>query len=178
MDRETLRLHLQSYSSSFREEQSFVDAFLKLLEHPSCYLRTHLPGHLTGSAFIVSPDHTQVLLIHHAKLNRWLQPGGHADGDENILAVALREMVEETGLEPTHQPSTFFDIDIHSIPARGDFPLHSHYDVRFLFEVDPRKQIFRNHESTDLKWIDLTALSDYTDSASIIRMKEKLLRGH
>lgn len=90
---------LLQYITLFTEEQPFVSSFLQLLQSPDCYQRTHLPGHLTGSAWIVDTTRQNVLLTHHAKLNRWLQPGGHADGDEDIAGVALREAEEETGVK-------------------------------------------------------------------------------
>ncbi|MDZ7646212.1 MAG: NUDIX hydrolase [Cytophagales bacterium] len=94
-----------------------------------------MPGHITGSAWIVDPSNTQALLVHHAKLNKWVQPGGHADGDENILQVALREAEEETGLKNFKVLSDPpFDVDIHLIPERADFPEHFHFDIRYLLK--------------------------------------------
>jgi len=175
MDRVELVHHLKQHSTSFQEEKDFIDRFLSLLTHPSCFERTHLPGHITGSAWIVDPNRTQVLLVHHAKLNKWMQPGGHADGDENILRVALKEAEEETGLRNltiiNHPP---FDVDIHPIPKRTDFPEHFHYDVRFLLEADPNEGIQVSEESYDVKWIRLDDLEKYSQERSVLRMKEKL----
>jgi len=82
-----------------REEASAVRETVELVTaHPDCLLRSCLPGHVTGSAWIVSPDRSQTLLTLHRKLGKWLQLGGHADGDPNLLAVAMREAVEESGL--------------------------------------------------------------------------------
>jgi 8-oxo-dGTP pyrophosphatase MutT (NUDIX family) len=178
MNRHSLLLQLAQYHSRFEEEQLFVPRFLELLQHPNCFLRTHLPGHLTGSAWIVSGNGDKVLLVRHAKLKRWLQPGGHADGDENIANVAMREMQEETGLAPRQTPTTIFDIDIHLIPARADFPAHDHYDIRYLFEVDEAEPLLINEESSDLQWVRLDELEKYVDSSSILRMKDKLLGGN
>src|SRR5437899_1557771 len=114
------------------EEKSIKTLFLDLLHHPRAYHRDHLPGHITGSSWIVNEDFTKVLLILHAKLGRWLQPGGHADGDEHVLNVAMREAEEETGLSKlTLLGPGIFDLDVHPIPARKDFAAHDHYDVRF-----------------------------------------------
>ncbi|HYG18077.1 MAG TPA: NUDIX hydrolase [Ohtaekwangia sp.] len=172
--RQSLVASLEEYKTSYGDELLFRDRFLKLLEHPRCFHRDFLPGHLTGSAFITDTSAQHVLLTHHAKLDRWLQPGGHADGDEDIFAVALREAREETGLKNlTIMREVFFDIDIHGIPARKDFPAHDHYDVRFLLTADPQEPLQITDESIDLKWVPLDDLESYTDEPSILRMREK-----
>ena len=166
---------LKSYSSDFQVENEFRRRFLKLLEHERAFHRDHLPGHITGSAWIVEPTYQFVLLTHHAKLNRWLQPGGHADGDENVLQVALREAHEETGLKSLAPVSAnIFDIDIHTIPARKDFPEHDHYDIRFLFMAPKDELLLITAESIDLQWVKLFDVASYVaNSPSIMRMAEK-----
>ncbi len=176
-DRKSLISGLRAYHTSYPEEQGFARRFLTLLEHPRCYQRDHLPGHITGSAWIVNPDRSKVVLVQHAKLKRWLQPGGHADGDENIYRVALKEADEETGLTGLKWVGDgIFDIDIHEIPARNDlsFPAHDHYDVRFLFEAPESQELKISHESTDLKWISLASLQDFNPEPSVLRMRSKL----
>jgi len=176
MNRIDLVNSLRDYQTPFQEEKDFILRFLSLLQELPCFERTHLPGHITGSAWITDATHTQVLLVHHAKLNKWVQPGGHADGDENILRVALKEAEEETGLKEFRiiDPSTPFDVDIHAIPARAEFPAHYHYDVRFLLEADPGNSIHVSEESYDVKWIKLSDLEKYNKERSVCRMKEKL----
>jgi 8-oxo-dGTP pyrophosphatase MutT (NUDIX family) len=165
---------LQDYRSSFADEMTFREPFLKLLEHPRCFHRDFLPGHITASAWITDAEGQHVLLTHHAKLNRWLQPGGHADGEEDVLNVALREATEETGLKNfTIRNKNIFDIDIHLIPARGIHFEHYHYDIRFIFQADLHAPLHISEESNDLKWIALHELEKFTTAASLIRMKEK-----
>ena len=176
MDRYQLIEELTQYGSSHPEELLFVTQFKTLLKHPRCFHRDHLPGHITGSAWITNSYFTKVLLVHHAKLNKWLQPGGHADGDENVMNVALRELQEETGLtKAALNRDSIFDIDIHTIPARGDSPEHLHYDVRFLFSTDENDSLTINHESHDIQWVNLSELKKYSKEKSILRMKEKLI---
>lgn len=173
---ESLAERIRHYSTSYPGEVSFVNNFLQLLSHPDAFQRTHLPGHITGSGFIVSEDFTQTLLVHHAKLNKWLQPGGHADGDSDVARVALREANEETGLlNLTLVTTEIFDLDIHPIPARKDFPQHEHYDVRYLAKASLLEKVIVSEESHDVKWVLLHDLEKYTSEKSILRMREKLL---
>lgn len=179
MNRQSLLDFFSEYKTHFPEENLFISQFQNLLVQQNCFERTHLPGHITGSAWIVDASRRQVLLVHHAKLNKWLQPGGHADGDEHVLRVALREAEEETGLKNLAIISeTPFDVDIHLIPARKDLGEHYHYDIRFLIEADPEEQIIVSEESHDVKWISLNVLKDWNQEQSILRMKEKLLRSY
>ncbi len=167
---------LTVYTTKFKEEQPFALQFRELLKSTGCYHRDHLPGHITGSAWIVDEDRTHVLLIHHNNLNKWLQPGGHADGDENVLNVALREANEETGLSNLIQLTPgFFDLDIHPIPTRKGFPEHFHFDVRFLFQASKKDELKISEESSDLKWINLEDIPTLTqNNPSILRMIKKL----
>ena len=175
-DREIFLLEIKGYQTSFQGEWSFKDRFLKLLQHADAFERTHLSGHITGSAFIVSEDFTQTLLVHHVKLNKWLQPGGHADGDVNVSRVALREANEETGLKNlelvTHD---IFDLDIHPIPARKDFPQHDHYDVRYLVRASLSQKIIVSEESNDVKWVLLRELDKFNHENSMLRMRDKIM---
>jgi 8-oxo-dGTP pyrophosphatase MutT (NUDIX family) len=179
MNRESLVRFFSDYQTSYTDEALFIPRFLELLKQTNCFDRTHLPGHITGSAWIVDPSNTQALLVHHAKLNKWVQPGGHADGDENILQVALREAEEETGLKKLRVVNdTPFDVDIHLIPKRADFPEHFHFDIRYFLEASMRDQIIVSNESHDVKWIALDTLEDYNQERSVIRMKIKSLRAN
>ncbi|WP_411839879.1 NUDIX hydrolase [Paracoccus sp. ME4] len=125
--------------------------------------------HITASGFVVSPDRRRVLLMHHAKLDRWLQPGGHCDGSANTLEVARRELREETGLSQARLVTrAIVDIDRHLIPARRDEPAHHHVDLRYLFEADPALPISRNQESRALAWVEIDRLEAYTDNPALL----------
>ncbi|NOT74081.1 MAG: NUDIX hydrolase [Cyclobacteriaceae bacterium] len=175
MGRDKVIEDIKSYSGADAKEEDFKKRFLILLEHPHAFERTHLPGHITGSAFIISEDHTQTLLVHHAKLNRWLQPGGHADGDTDVARVAMREANEETGLiHLTLSSPRIFDIDIHPIPQRKDFGAHDHYDIRYLVTGSMDEKIIVSEESHDVKWVKLSELENYTNESSVLRMRDKV----
>jgi 8-oxo-dGTP pyrophosphatase MutT (NUDIX family) len=167
---------LKKYSTSFNDEKQFIDLFLELLKSPDAYQRTHVPGHITGSAFIIDQEREFTLLTHHAKLNKWLQPGGHADGDENVMGVALREAEEETGLKHfTLLLPNIFDLDIHLIPARKDFPEHYHYDIRFLFIASKDEPLVITEESHDLGWKKISDIERLTENnPSMVRMAKKV----
>lgn len=142
--------------------------------HADCLLRSCVPGHLTGSAWIVSADRTRTLLTHHHKLDKWLQLGGHADGDGDLLAVALREAREESGLTRLHAVAAEpFDVDRHLIPARGAEPAHYHFDLRFMIEADPAEPLAISSESKDLAWVDVARVTSLNAEESMARMVRK-----
>lgn len=146
--------------------------------HENCYDRSLLAGHVTGSAWIVDPLRRKTLLTHHAKLHKWLQPGGHADGDSDILRVASREMLEETGLAGVAlRGGGIFDVDAHDIPERKGVPAHVHYDIRFAFEADPAHPLHVSDESHELAWIELDRVASLNTDESVLRMVEKTLAG-
>jgi len=139
--------------------------------HPDCLLRSNLAGHLTGSAFVVDRDRKRLLLIHHKSLDRWLQPGGHADGDPDLAAVARREVLEETGLGDLELlvPGPF-DLDIHTIPEKRGVPAHLHYDVRFLLAAEGSLTLRRaEREVNEAVWVPLKGLAELRLDASVLR---------
>ncbi len=183
MHRQTLLNKLKAYSPENEEELVFRASFLTFMaNNANCFERSLLEGHITGSAWIVNKTGDKALLTHHKKLNRWLQLGGHADGETDIIKVATNEAIEESGLTSlTLVSQSIFDIDIHPIPARGHEPEHLHYDVRFLYEADEHEPLKVSDESHNLGWISFSELAHYTaNNASILRMAEKssLLSGN
>ncbi len=158
-----------------REEQHRV-RFLDLLKEKNCFLRASLAAHFTASAWVTTPDLTNVLLLHHAKLDRWLQPGGHADGETNLLQVAKKELMEETGINIVNGKGSFFDLDIHTIPERKGVPTHEHFDVRYHFIVDRDVKLHQNEESNQVRWFHVEEVAQVTQKEeSILRMINKTL---
>lgn len=145
-----------------------------LLDHPDCLHRSCLSGHLTGSAWILDEGRTRTLLTHHRKLGKWLQLGGHADGDPDLAAVALREAKEESGLESIRLLGPdLFDLDIHIIPARRDVPEHLHLDFRFVIKADAQTTVVVSDESLDLAWVPLETVHQLNPEESMLRMVRK-----
>ena len=180
MNREAVMrlLHAHARLPLEPHEAAMTAETLCFVEHyPDCLLRTCAPGHLTGSAWIVNPERTHTLLTHHLKLEKWLQFGGHADGDGDLLAVALREAREESGLTHVRAVSgEIFDVDRHWIPPRKADPGHYHYDLRFLLEADPREPLAISSESKDLAWVELSRVSALNPEESMARMVLKTAR--
>jgi len=177
MHRQELLNLLRQHQTRFMDETSFVRRAMSYVEmHEDVFYRELSPAHVTGSAWVVNPGRDKVLMMHHKKLDRWFQPGGHADGDADILRVALKETVEETGLDESHVrllSEDVFDVDIHAIPTMQGDPAHEHIDIRFLVEVDDDIPVPGNDESHEVMWVSLYEVSSFNNNRSTHRMLEK-----
>lgn len=168
---------LEHHQPADPSEQAFKRQMLELLRlGAGCFDRSHyVPGHFTASAFVLDPSNERLLLIHHKKLDRWLQPGGHIEpGDTNVIEAARREATEETGLlELTLLRDGLFDIDIHEIPAHGGAPSHLHFDVRLLFRASTDAHRI-GAEVHAARWVPLQDITHHTDDSSVRRAVAKL----
>jgi len=177
-----LRAQLAAYAQRQPAHAALADEFSTLLDDPeNPFLRERLAGHFTGSAWLVSADGERVLLTHHRKLDRWLQLGGHADGDRNLARVALKEAEEESGLGGlVLEDGALFDIDKHWIPERRDVPGHWHYDARYVVRAVGSEQFAISEESLALAWREIcdvaAAVIDAPDNDdSLPRMAKRWL---
>jgi 8-oxo-dGTP pyrophosphatase MutT (NUDIX family) len=163
---------LDHYEPVDRAQEDFQRRMLDLIErHPQdAHRRTLLEGHLTASALVVDARFERALLTHHRKLGRWLQLGGHCDGDANLAHVALREATEESGIPDLAVLPTPIDLDIHAIPARGSEPEHFHYDTRFLVVAPPGAIEVLSEESHALRWLASGELASLSADASVRRL--------
>jgi 8-oxo-dGTP pyrophosphatase MutT (NUDIX family) len=156
-----------SHEADRRRMLAFLD------DHPDALARTCADGHLTGSAMVVDPVDRRFLLMLHAKVGRWFQPGGHADGDGALPAVAWREATEETGLVGLALAVPAIDLDVHLVsPPHGP---HLHLDVRYLVVAPPGSVPVGNHESLDLRWVTYDELPDYGVDDGLTRMARTAL---
>lgn len=166
---------IQNYSERYPGEKVAI-TMLSFIEHDTNHFsRTNHHGHFTGSAWIINPDKSKILMTHHKKIGKWLQLGGHADGESDLLKVSQREAIEESGINNFVTISNeIFDMDIHEIPPIGSDPKHLHYDIRFLLQADPDKEsLIISNESHDVAWIPLDKIADYNSEQSIMRMVDK-----
>lgn len=176
MPRARFQTLLEQYTPSAAESTFKTSMQALLADYPNCFDNFLIPpGHFTASAWLVSPDGTQALLTHHIVLNRWLQLGGHADGNPDLLAGALREAHEESGLTRiVPLLRDIYDIDIHDIPENPKRGLgaHKHYDVRFLLYTDQTDYVC-SEESHDLDWFSYDAIITKKVDDSVKRMAAK-----
>ena len=168
---------LEEYIASYPNEKAAITMLEFFNKDKNCFQKDNQDGHFTGSAWIVSPDRSMVLMTHHRKLNMWLQLGGHADGTEDLISVATREAKEESGFnEFVLLSDRIFDLEIHEVPAIADDPVHYHYDVRFLLEADLiDNTIIISDESHDVQWIPLDKVIGLNPESSMQRMVKKTI---
>jgi 8-oxo-dGTP pyrophosphatase MutT (NUDIX family) len=140
--------------------------------------RTYDPGHITASAFVLSPERSELLLVFHGKLAKWLQPGGHVDpSDADVVAAAEREVREETGVVLLEAgPAILFDLDVHPIPERWNEPAHEHFDVRSL-RVAAHRATAAASDALDARWFAFDEIDAAATDASVTRALAKIRRG-
>lgn len=178
---------LAHYRSAFPAEADVVDRIGALVAgHANCFHRECRPGHITGAAWIFSADRRRCLLTHHRKLDRWLQLGGHADGQWLVEEVALREAREESGMSrfdfvPIDGCLMPLDLDVHDIPARVDQSgrliedAHEHHDIRFLLIAHAGQTAHASDESHAIRWFTPDEIFQLTAEESVLRMLDKAL---
>ncbi len=176
-NRQSLLTELKQYKAYDEREDTAVKRTITFLEEePRAFERECLRGHLTASAYVVDESGRYLLLTHHVKLDKWVQLGGHCDGEEDVLEVARREVSEESGLTDYTIQNGIFDVDVHNIPEYKGVPPHEHYDIRYIFVASKLSELLRQEiESKELKWIPIDELEDFwKDSYKISRIRAKL----
>jgi 8-oxo-dGTP pyrophosphatase MutT (NUDIX family) len=179
---ERLLAELQRYDAADAAEERHRGAMVALLAESDAFSRAHFrPGHFTASCYVIDGG-GRLLLHHHRRLDRWLQMGGHVEGDELPELTALREGEEESGLRDLAlAASGIFDLDIHGIPAAKQEPDHDHYDVRYLARTaSPDAIALHREESNDLAWVTLDRAAELmpgSESQRVLHKIERLLRG-
>jgi 8-oxo-dGTP pyrophosphatase MutT (NUDIX family) len=175
---ENLVERLERYRKTNGGQSDTVDLFVAFLQEnrAKSFCRSLAEGHVTASCWLLNRAQTHVLLTHHRKLNRWLQLGGHADGESDPVKVALAEASEESGIKSIRiLTDDIFDIDRHVIPARKNEPEHFHFDFRFAMQTTGSDDYVVSDESHDLRWVAISRMAQYTADESVLRMGEKWL---
>ncbi len=178
MNPDWLLSHLKELQTASDEEARHLQQIIDFVSRQTRFHDRELAcGHVTGSAWIVNPDYSRALLVHHRKLDRWLQPGGHIENDATVLDTALREAREECGLAEVWPVSeAIFDVDVHLIPATGKESAHFHYDVRFLLMTNDEATLMVSEESHAVRWFTADEILALKEGPSIERMVTKMLQ--
>ena len=177
MNRTDLIRALEAHNALDKDEAKHIVATIRLIETTSdCFYRHEMRGHVTGAGLLLSRDGSKILMNHHATLQRWLPFGGHADGSEDILAVATREVFEESGIADFKMVSGgIFDVDVHLIPAnpkKGE-PDHYHHDCLFLFQCTTSEEPVISDESGELRWMEAEEVLKNNQSPAFQRLVTK-----
>lgn len=177
-----LKDRIENYIPFNEQELKDKEEFLKFIDSYNDVLtRDNILGHFSSSAFVVNKERTEMVVVYHKILGGWIYPGGHADGENDLLAVAVREVEEETGLKTKVIDSNIFAIQ--SLPVKGHIKLgkyvsaHIHFDVVYLLEADDKVPlVYREDESKGVKWINLEEAVDETMCDFIRPIHKKLIR--
>lgn len=174
-----LKEQIKNYIPFNEQEEVDKEYFLKFMDtYDNVLTRNNVIGHFTSSAFVVNKERTKMLCVYHI-INGWTYPRGHADGEENLLSVAIREVEEETGLKPKLLDENIFSIQTWAtdgcIKHEKYVPAHIHFDVVYIMEADELETLsFREEESKGVKWIDFKNAAD-KDIVDFIRPIHKKL---
>lgn len=161
-----LKQEITKYIPYNEQEIKDKEYFLKFIDtFDDVLTRDNIFGHFIASAFVLNKEKTKMLVVYHNIFDGWIYPGGHADGESDLLSVALREVEEETGLKAQVLDKNIFSIS--AVPVKGHVKkgkyvsTHVHYDLLYLMEADDREPLtFRADESKGVKWIDLKDATD------------------
>jgi 8-oxo-dGTP pyrophosphatase MutT (NUDIX family) len=171
---------LEGHKAATEEEVASLVRILRFLQEPADpFARANPKGHVTASAVIGRPDGSEFLLVHHRKLARWLQPGGHTESsDASAFDAALREAREETGISRFDTPlgRAILDVDVHAIPAHRREPAHSHFDIRFLLtSTEAVREHAASAEDPDrpMRWVSLEGARALNVDPSLTRALAK-----
>ena len=162
-----LKEQIENYLPFDEQEEKDKEQFLQFINtFDDVLTRKNIFGHITSSAFVVNKERTKMLIVYHIINNGWIYPGGHADGEENLLSVALREVEEETGLKPKVLDESIFSIQsgpvIGHIKREKYVSAHIHYDVIYLMEADDKIPLkYKEDESKGVKWIAFENAMDF-----------------
>lgn len=171
---------LEGHTAATEEEVASLVRILRFLQEPADpFARANPKGHVTASAVIGRPDGSEFLLVHHRKLARWLQPGGHTESsDASAFDAALREAREETGISRFDTPlgRAILDVDVHAIPAHRREPAHSHFDIRYLLtSTEAARDHAASAEDPDrpMRWVSLEGARALNVDPSLTRALAK-----
>ena len=178
----SIKEQIESYTPFNEQEEKDKEQFLEFVNSFDDVLtRKNIFGHFSSSAFVVNKERTKMLVVYHIINDGWIYPGGHADGENDLLSVAVREVEEETGLKTKVLDNSIFGLQ--SLPVRGHIKrgkyvsAHLHFDVIYLMEADDTiPLIYREDESKGVKWVSFEKASDETMCDFIRPIHKKLIK--
>ncbi len=160
-NKEVIMNLLKNHNYIDDKEKESVEKTLDFIENNDIIIgKENEKGHITASAFIINEKRTHMLLIYHKKCQLWLQPGGHLEKNESPLDGAIREMIEETGINSYKLlDNKMFDCDVHEFVDVKNNDRHIHYDLKFIVEASDVSEITIQEEEVDaIKWFPFDEL--------------------
>lgn len=163
-----LRKKIEEFIPFNEQEEKDKIQFLEFIDSfDDTLTRDNIFGHFTASAFVVNKERNKMVVVYHIINDGWIYPGGHADGEEDLLKVAVREVEEETGLKVRVLDDNIYAID--SAPVKGHIKrgkyvsAHLHLDVIFIMEADDKIPLkYKEDESKGVKWISFSEADNET----------------
>lgn len=176
-----LRQEIENYIPFDEQEKKDKEQFLRFIDtFDDVLTRDNIFGHFSASAFLVNKKRNKMIVVYHIINDGWIYPGGHADGDDNLLSVAVREVEEETGLKAKILDENIYAIQ--SAPVKGHIKSgkyvssHIHFDVLYLMEADDRIPLkYEENESKGVKWISFEEADDKTMCDFIRPIHKKII---
>ncbi len=176
-----LRQEIENYIPFNEQEKKDKEQFLRFIDtFDDVLTRDNIFGHFSASAFLVNKKRNKMIVVYHIINDGWIYPGGHADGDDNLLSVAVREVEEETGLKAKILDENIYAIQ--SAPVKGHIKSgkyvssHIHFDVLYLMEADDRIPLkYKENESKGVKWISFEEADDKTMCDFIRPIHKKII---
>jgi ADP-ribose pyrophosphatase len=173
---------IKAYNPYNEQEEKDKEMIIKCIDtFQNILTRDNELAHITSSAFVINKTKDKVLMVHHNIYNSWSWTGGHADGEEDLLAVAIKEVKEETGVRNVRSVSSnIFSLDILTVLGhvkRGKYVApHLHLSVAYLVEADENELlIIKADENSGVKWIPIEEVNTYSDEPHMQKVYSKLI---
>lgn len=172
-----IREQMKAYLPFNEQERQDKEELLCALDGKNIFLRENRMAHMTASAWVVNPKRDKVLMVYHNIYDSWSWLGGHADGNEDLLAVALREVQEESGIQNVRPvKEDIFSIEILTVDGhekKGAYvPSHLHLNVTYLLEADENEPLrIKPDENCGVSWF---SLEEAVERSSEVWFRERI----